>query len=615
MVINTNIEKAASLPTESMALAGQELAWESLYASYAIDKHHVAYVWGAPGTGKTHLVQNFSDYLQENSHSVLWSSVRYVGLSKQDWERHLSRFAEGHGDLSGEMLIQAMISRCQRQPFCWIVDAFDSLGSYRESIIQLAMELRRHGGYVILTGRTSPFRLWSAQSYIRSHIHVIELTNWEPEFARTILANRGVTDATIVETAIRLSQGRPQLLTAIADGLSVLQDSTVPAETLSFMTNPVDLSGYLIEQICHPGSQRMTWRAGQSSDSVDTLIAAAALVPMFNREWMTRVVGRTVVNHFWDEFVTLPFLESYRGGYYRLFVHLRPQIAAVVQKNRPWTWEQWTKKAAGYYLSRLQSGTTDWQQAWKLLSGFIRPRLGSFMFDTNQPAFSVVWSNATTPVSTRLDLHLTDSEGRIVAESTGVVGDSGALHIIDSAWDLTEPGAMGQMVSALAATFYQYREIVWDLPSQPPDLTAMLEFLQFTRGEDTSWSLQFHDRSFKEWIAQIVAPPAAQSPSDPVGAVQRVLHAIRDNHEDYGADVEQFWHRTAAWGSFRTWFLDALHSAPLGEHVDGKTVLVLYYLDHRGTHEELAEVLHVSRATYFRNHRGALEKLAEAVFG
>ncbi|WP_169101960.1 sigma factor-like helix-turn-helix DNA-binding protein [Sulfobacillus harzensis] len=54
--------------------------------------------------------------------------------------------------------------------------------------------------------------------------------------------------------------------------------------------------------------------------------------------------------------------------------------------------------------------------------------------------------------------------------------------------------------------------------------------------------------------------------------------------------------------------------AELGARVDGKTVLVLYYLDRRGTHEELAEVLHVSRATYFRNHRQALERLAHAVF-
>ena len=614
MIINTNVQRAVLAPTQSMTLAGRDLEWQSLHAAYEYDNHQIIYVWGAPGTGKTHLVQTFSDYLQDNSLPVLWSSVRYVGSTPQAWERHLSRFAEAHDELSGERLAKAMITRCQRQPFCWIVDAFDFLGAYRESIMQLTLELQRHGAYIILTGRTSPFRLWSAQSYIRHHVHVIELSDWEPELSREVLAHRGITDSQVLDIAIHMAQGRPQLLAAIADGLSVLQDAAIPSENLSFMTHPVDLSEYLIEQICHPGSRRMTWRAGQSSHSIDILVAAASLVPMFNREWMTRVVGRALVNHYWEDFVGLPFLHSYRGGYYGVFSQLRPHIAASVQKTRPWTWEHWTRRIVAYYMGRLESGLIGWEKAWQLLSGFIRPRLGYTLFDTTLASYSVIWSHESTTQGTHHHLHLTDPDGRLVAESTGVSDGSGILHITEGTGNVTDPQITRKIVSAWAETFHQYYQIIWERSHLPSSLTTLLASMGFSSDDHQNWFLEFREMSFAEWIANLVNPPHAQPPADGVGTVQRILQAIRDGHDDFGEPVKQFWNNIAAWDSFRPWFLDALHSLSLGEHVDGKTILVLYYLDHRGTHEELAEVLHVSRATYFRNHRNALEKLAHAVF-
>ena len=614
MVINTDVQQAALVSTRSRTLAGRESEWDSLHAAYAFDNHQIIYVWGAPGTGKTHLIQNFSDYLHESSHRVLWSSARHIGSSSQEWERHLSRFVKSHDELSGELLAQAMIADCKQQPFCWIIDAFDDLSTYRESVMQLALELRRHGAYIILTGRTSPFRLWSAQSYIRHHIHIIELTDWEPSLSREVLTERGVTDTAVLDIAIRMAQGRPQLLAAMADGLSILQGSIIPSESLSFMTNAVDLSEYLIEQICHPGSRRMSWRAGQSTDSIDTLVAAAALVPVFNREWMTRVVGRQICNHYWDEFVSSPFLNSYRGGYYGLFPYLRRYIALSVQKIRPWTWEHWTRKIVTYYLGRLQTGSIAWEKAWQLLSGYIRPRLGYILFETNLSSYSSIFRDDAAIRGMHHRFQLTDSEGRIVAESTLITEESDTLHITGSVWDLNEPRVVAKMVSTLAETFYQYRKVVWESPPASSELTTILECLHFTEDQNQNWTLHFHAESFSEWITKLVSPPVALPPVDRVSTVQKVLQAIRDGHEDFGDPVRQFWNRLAIWDSFRPWFLDALHSVSLGEHMDGKTILVLYYLDRRGTHEELAEILHVSRATYFRNHRSALEKLADAIF-
>ena len=602
------------VPSNLTPLMGRESALESLHDVYTLPRRPVVYVWGAPGTGKTFLVQHFSDDLQADTYPVLWSSARSVGQSEPEWEWHLSQFLQYDSTLPRDTITQAMIARCQTEPFCWIVDDFDYLGTIRSWMVQLAFDLGRKGGCVILIGRTSPFQLWPGQSYIRSHMKLIELTNWEPEVAERDLIARGITDKGIVDEAIQLAHGRPQLLAAIADGLSLLKATAIPTESRPFILHSLDLTAYLIEQICHPGSRRLMWRAGQSSESLDTLIAAASVLPVFNREWMIRTVGRTLVSQRWDEFITLPFLDSYRGGYFGLFPHLRRQISSTVQKIRPWMWEQWTRKSAQYYCARMKSGATPPHHAWSVLSRFIRPRLGIPLFDTKEPGLHAQWEYHTTSPDVPALLHLVNAQGQVVASSRFLVENPQILHITESTWDVACSETVIQLVSAIASTFYRYPRIVWSIAETPPDLETLLEALQFARDTEGKWILDLTQRGFDEWLELLVKPPTGHIPANAVTVVQSTLQALHDGTENYGAEVDQFWEQFSAYGSFRTWFLDALHSSVHSDGIDGKTILVLYYLDRRGTHEELAELLHVSRATYFRNHRNALEKLATAVF-
>ena len=63
------------------------------------------------------------------------------------------------------------------------------------------------------------------------------------------------------------------------------------------------------------------------------------------------------------------------------------------------------------------------------------------------------------------------------------------------------------------------------------------------------------------------------------------------------------------------WVQDALEEL----RAEGPALLAdlvrLYYLDHFGTHEMLAEHLDLSRRSYFRRHREALERLGKLLYG
>lgn len=613
--INSNLQKAPQdqegTPLEAQILIDRHEEWHQLWSSHSVSSGAITYVWGAPGIGKTFLVRHLADRLQAQNRRVLWSSGREVGLSESDFCEHVARVVESSSNDSRlETLSHILLRYSQTTPFCWIVDDFDQICVDRNRLVHMALELGRQGNSVVLVGRSSPYQLWTGQAYIRSQLHLIELTDWSPDVSREFLMTRGITEKHVMQRVLDIARGRPQLLSTLADGLSMLQDTDAPTAQWAFMAHSVDMAGYFIEQLCHPGSRRLMWRAGQPTDAIDTLVAAASLVPMFNREWMSRVVGRPLVHELWDTFVNLPILDTYRGGYYGLFPKLRGEVARVVQKVRPWIWEHWTRQATRYYLARIKAGSIPKQNAWELLSPFIRPRIGRTVFDCDDPLLEVHWA----PEAVGRTIRLVNSRREVIASAAILPDKVGTLSVGEITLADHHPQTVRQLVSALAKTFYQYQDISWQIPDKAGELRALMEWLQFKPGTGNVWTLDFRTRSLESWLESLVAPPQGKTPENPIAVVQLVLQALREGSEQFCPEVDQYWASLADGCTFRSWFLDALNSADLGERVDGKTVLVLYYLDRRGTHEELAELLHVSRATYFRNHRNALERLAHAVF-
>lgn len=609
---NIGIRDPIEVPED---LVGRDDPW-NLLSSWP--KHHtpaILYLWGPAGIGKTFLMRHVFQYVSERGDPVLWSAGDEAGQSELAWTQHVGRLLELGLDENPSMnaLVGLLTAQCAAAPLLWIVDDFDQVKINREWLMSTFLELVGHGAMVVLVGRTSPLQLWPAQSYTRGCIQVIELGDLDSDAARSLLVSRGLTDPTVLTRTIEMSHGRPQLLSAISDGLSLLEETALPTSQWAFMANPVDTAGYLIEQICHPGSRRLMWRAGHPTDRIDTIIAAASVTPMFNRDWLARVAGRTLVNDLWDEFIALPFVHPYRGGYYDLFPRLREEIAETVQKVRPWMWEHWTRTAAEHYLGRVQAGVTPRQHAWGPLSRFVRPHLGEAVFNVDDGELLVECQLPSPNIEGFV--RLAEPRGTHMASAVLRSPAPRRLLVEGTWWDAGNPQALAHLVSHVADQFHLYDDVEWTVQSRETSLDSLLEILQFQRVSDTQWHLKLGQSKFLEWLEVLVSPPAGHPPRDPVAVVQSVLRALREGIEDYDGEVTTYWNSVSTTRvSFRAWFLDALNSADLGDRAGGKTVVVLYYLDRRGTHEELAEMLHVSRATYFRNHRDALERLAKAVF-
>lgn len=615
MIANNKVAVQATRPVPE-DLVGRDDIWNSLCDWAKTHKPSCQYLWGPAGTGKTFLMRHvFHQLSQGDDEAVFWTSGDSQGQSPSTWIQHVNRLMGLSIEpiSSMDQLSDLLMVRCSLGPFMWVIDDFDQLKINRDWVVATALELSTRGASVILVGRSSPLQLWPTQSYTRGQIHMIEIGDLDQSAAHALLMSSGVTDPLIVNRAIEISHGRPQLLSAISDGLSLLEETAVPAGQWAFMANPVDTAGYLIEQICHPGSRRLMWRAGHPTDRIDTMIAVASLAPMFNRDWLARVAGRTLVNELWDEFVALPFLHPYRGGYYGVFPHLREEIAQTVQKVRPWMWEHWTRSAAAHYLGRIQAGSTPREHAWNLLSRFVRPHLGEAIF--NVDVGRLVLHHQAPSDSQDGFVHLADRTGMDVASARLTAATTGRLMVDTARWDANNPATLLQLVSSVANQFHLYNEVEWATNGTEPALDSLLAILKFDQISENRWRLTLGPSEYLKWLEHMVAAPMGQRPTDPVGLVQSVLLSLKDGMDEYNPEAMEYWNSVCTdASSFRTWFLDALNSADLGDQIDGKTVLVLYYLDRRGTHEKLAEILHVSRATYFRNHRVALERLAQAVF-
>lgn len=608
-----SVSESNGVDTSAKTL-GREVEWGTLDASFHSRRRQLMYVWGPAGIGKTFFVWQFSDYWHSNGHAIVWSSLRQVAPSGLLWWQSLAlQFDLEPATATPETLRDAMIARCHIEPFIWVVDDYDSPGIDRVWIVQVALSLASYGGYVIFTGRISPFQLWP-RADLHSRLQFLELGEWDAPLIQRILAVAGINDPTVLQHALGLTHGRPQLVSAIVEGMLWLQDNQVPVVHRAFVADATDLSGFLIDQLCHPGSRQLMWNAGRSGDPVDTMLAAAAVVPIFNRDWMTHMVGRSVVTQVWDRFIAMPLVNSYLDGYYGLFAELRKEIQSTVHKMRPWMWEHWVRQAANYYFTQVATGGMAKQYAWGALCEFIRTDLGHPVFapDLSMSLLQVKHTMTGEASSGAMLVYLTNVVGHRVASATRIVQERHTCRVNNVTVDPQYPDALLDLMTALASTFYLYDEIVWGMPRSEREM-RMLQILQFIPQGD-EWHLDVSGPRYMSWLASVIAPPRGHRPEDPVRVVQDILQSLREGKEEYGAEARAFWESVAPDGNFRTWFWDALNSAELGERVDGRSLLVLYYLDSMGTHEELAEMVHVSRATYFRNHRTALERLAQAVF-
>lgn len=579
----------------------------------------VFYLWGPRGTGKTYAAQELCDRVRGYDYRV----VHTTGQQIHQPEDIFCSVADELGKMTDRpksfyQFLTLFDSEAQNRPLLWVLDDLDPRWSAEEWFRTIVLAVARRHVPILLLGTDPPAHMWPGQQYFQAQLRPVWLTELTMDGSERMLRQNGVTDPLTLQIALQICQGIPSMLMAIADALSLFQHMSPPPD-LPVGERELELASFMVEHLCHPGSRRLRWRAGQGrvgSDSSDSLLAAASLIPSFNQELITHMVGRELVRTHWDRFTQLPFILHYRGGYYAISPMLRLYINETVQRARPSAWERWANTATQFYLQQLHAGRLDKAQTWGLLGGLARTRVATTPF-LREPSHCQ-WEFAWEP-PTRSNPHgravIGNAQG-VEAQAYCRLDSNGTLHIET----VPQPGqsmiAMARLVHGLAQQFSQFREVHWTGDLEPA-LVELLHLLGFENDASNGRRLRVPPEDFEIWLQAVLASPRGVVPEDPVKAlkaVQAVLQAIRDGEEeDREPAVQTFWASVGGPVSFRTWFLDAINSVE-DRRPGEKTLLKLYYVERQGTHEELAEMLHISRATYFRNLRSELEALASVVF-
>ncbi len=598
---------------------GRSDAWSLLWREKDQARPKLSYIWGSPGSGKTYLAQTFFDQLLNEAFRGIWTSGTLVGRSDNDLLTHLVHALNlpGGTSPSPDLLAEALLKGANSR-FVWVIDDFDQVTVQRQWLWSLWLSMARQGACVVLTGTEPPLRMWPGQQHAQNQIHAIKLNDFDEETSKNFLCSFDISDSQVLNTAVALSCGRPKLLCAIADGLRLAYANadTFTEDNITPFSEMVDLPSFMIEQICHPGSKRMTWRAGQGDDDIDSLIAAASLVPVVNKDWMAHVVGQQLTNKVWNQFLRLPILDQFRGGYCGIFASLRTHIAETCRQTRPWVWEHWTRNASRYYLNLARNGKMSFKNLWPLVLKFQRSHIDQPIWQIAQwenRGWSLQWEDVDgQPHSLMLINRNNQVLGSILFETSSRNQLICRVEVSDD-----DAEAFSRLLTSAAEIFYQYFQIVIRLDAAPSTSFTALKHLGFAPSTETAleWILDLPENNgYVTWIERLLQGPTGPRPNEPVRVAQQMLQSVRDEEALGDPEISAYWNAVSCKVPFRTWSLDALNSADLGTAIGGKTLLALYYIEKQGTHEELAEILHVSRATYFRSHRNALERLADAVF-
>ncbi|PSR36767.1 MAG: hypothetical protein C7B44_07310 [Sulfobacillus thermosulfidooxidans] len=615
------IEEVGSYNTEYReTLIGRDAVWQALQHTpqRPVGTRHILYLWGPAGCGKSYLLQRFFESMMDWEGEVIFTD----GLMDNQYEMSGSR----HGQHGWPRIMMQVEAVKDKERLLWIVDNYDAV----QDLWPVISGVRRAGGCVILSGRQSPRRLWPGEQsgQIVSH----RLTDFDVDTARQLCAQLDVHDPAVVEEAIAISRGRPRLLCMMMDSIKLVAEAWPGDSAVACGVMTGGMTSFLLEQVCHPGSQRMAWRAGQGNDKdVDALIAVSSMTPIFNRHLLAEVLGHQAVAASWDALTAMPFVDAYQGGYYGMPALVRARVKRAAQASRPWMWEQWTRKLAAYHLHHaLHKQATTSEEFWDRIMPLVRMKVGKPLFDRSDE-FTWSWGRLSELPSASYDAAQVSYAQAEVLTAFHQDGTAAGYVVIDRRshdqlliiHDLQVPdhdGLTEQTVfGALLRVFPPQGKVLWTVRETSPAMSQVLNHLGFglpmnPKNATPSRMLDLATMGYHAWLADILRAPVAPPPEHPIPAIQEALQLLSSEPDLERTVLAQYWRQVGVPDQLRAWFLDALTSADLGAHIGGKTLLALYYLDKQGTHEELAERLHLSRATYFRNHRAALERLAQALF-
>lgn len=585
----------------------------------------ITYIAGSRGSGKTLLAKSLLAQAHTQGIHTLYSNGMEIDPHQNALLIHLLQSLALHpSDIYLDTVIEAIRNIASDRGFVWVVDNYDAWYDLDRWLRTVFVPRLPPQTSLVLTGSNLVRRLWVGDVEWQRRVRLITLQDLKPDVVRRVIAESGVREPAMIETVTHLANGKPKLLSILLDSLQLLDQSSVFAQETR--TWP-DLASFLIEQILHPGSRRLTWRGGLGSLSVDTLLAAASILPWVDRRIMQIMVGRSTVEDHWNEFIQLPIVSERPGGFYSLSPTLRHYVASSAMQTRPWTWTHWRIKARKHLLQNARYEGDSAARTWAQLSYLVREwvwqgALHPFA-DLPEP-WDFIWETLGDGLDTRRVMACAP-DGAIVGAlslTEDPLAASGSPTLVVSGYQVTDTTALPALLRELASEFHRYGAIYWtadvgsgDIAAYMTNALTALQF-QFVKEPRERWVLDLGS-GYADWLAKVsLCSRIVPSMADSLAVVKDALSHVQDLHALETCEIAQ-WAEvlidTRSPRLIRTWLLDALLSADLGEWPSGQILLTLYYVDQAGPHEALAERLNLSRATYFRSHQRALRKFAQAL--
>lgn len=566
--------------------------WELLEAGWQRSRHGpwIVYLEGAFGVGKSTLMQS---WLRQRHRGCAWVTRAHgVPPNPDAITRHLSAFlqSEGHPG-SPQLAVDILEWGAQGDGLVWVIEDY---GAWRGADLWLRREVfgKLNGPVLVILESREPIqRMWSGDRSLMARTSWLRVERWTLEEMERYWTRRGLPDDW-GHVAFQIASGRASVLARIADSLAADGDGLGPPAEMA-------LRSFVVERGLHPGSRRMAWRAGFGDHSVDELIGAALVVPWVNRSLMAAMVGMAAMQARWEEFVALPVLDSLAPGVFGFPLPFRRLTYPLIEQARPWALSQWRWRAALWATGEAGSdGETT--LALPVLEALACP----------PPAMA--WSGRIEHALETLTA--IDDDGRPVGWLYGrFPGGPGEVAVVEGVGTVGwAPGAERALAAAWWAHVALSRRASWTAPTTE-FWTERLLAMGFTRGTMEGQWVWEAEQDYGTWLRlQCLGRRRAATVKEATQVVQHALECLHHPTTLQRVAIADHWpgSRPPSPANIRRWLMDAIASAELDSVPLARAVLTLYYVERRGSHESLAERLHISRATYFRTHQRALRALA-----
>lgn len=536
---------------------------------------HRIYLQHGPGAG----VELVFDWLEEALPHISWTRIT-------QW--HTQSVVQLYE------VIQTMATSEDRHAGI-MLEAYDASFSGIDRGIRQALTAFSRSGVVVIAGQQSLESVWPGDGHwIQCLDHYI-LPDLSEAACQAFCHSKGIRDDAMVHAIWSVAKGKLGYMVRIGDMLETLRQ---PIQVES-------MEGFCIEQIIKPGSRRSQWRM-DAQDPLDHVIGLASLLPAISLELVQHVLGFEIGLQGWTLWQQSDVAVHFGNEWYCLPISVGAVVGKVMKRtNEPIT-RLWKRRLQHILLAKMQSGSLSSEEilAWMQLIGF-----GGYT------ELSIKTSTKHGDGDWLLEAFTKDD--RRVA---GLYGHALSCGTLEIGLDFPEPSLASKasemllVRSVLWLGRYQFVRVLDSMSTL--DVRLMQQRLGFERGWSRNgpcWELSL-SRGFGQWLSSRQNVTAEGFEEGDLLAKKilcelsrpKVIQAIMQR--SYGGTLP---HDAQTWASWISKAIEPTGSGGANLDQTERNILWAYYKQRRGSHEDVAKMLHISRATYFRMHRRAMQKVGQ----